>query len=118
MKHLPLVVAILFCSCAELRIRNASGKTILRVQSNAQRIVFHYRNGGERIDLDITSLDNSTATLAGGTAFKMGADSILTGATSIVLAGGVPWAKGAAMGTQLLAPVLQTAAPVALQSRH
>jgi len=76
----------------------------------------HYHGGG--VTWDVQQVSHSAATLAGGEAFKMGADSVGTSVVSGIMAGGLPWSKAVAGGTQILAPIMQTAAPVVLQSKH
>lgn len=103
-----LTLGLMGCASTEVR---ENGQRVFRTQADAQSIELTTKN----THLVMQGVNHSTPTLAGGQAFKMGADSVGTTVVSGILAGGLPWAKATAAGTQLIPQVM---APVVLQSKH
>jgi hypothetical protein len=110
-----MLLALFLVGCAETRVNSRNGKTLLKTHANADSLAYAFDGGGEHITLQIVKLNHSDATLAGGQAFKLGADSVGTSVVSGILSGGLPWAKATAAGLQIIP---QIAAPVILQSKH
>lgn len=103
-------LALGFAGCASTEVRE-NGRCVFRTQADAQSIELTTKN----THLVMQGVNHSAPTLAGGQAFKMGADSVGTTVVSGILAGGLPWAKATAAGTELIPQVI---APAVLQSKH
>ncbi|EDY16702.1 hypothetical protein CfE428DRAFT_5815 [Chthoniobacter flavus Ellin428] len=112
---LSLFVAILLLltGCASTEVRE-NGQRVFHTHADAQSIELTTKN----THLVMTGVSHSQPTLAGGQAFKMGADSVGTTVVSGILSGGLPWAKATAAGAQIIPQILAPAAPVVLQSKH
>jgi hypothetical protein len=102
-----------FSGCASTTVKE-NGQTVFHTHADAQSIELTTKN----THLLMVGVSHSQPTLAGGQAFKMGADSVGTTVVSGILAGGLPWAKATAAGAQVIPQILAPAAPVVLQSKH
>lgn len=116
---LPLLCLLYFVSCSSDRFYYPNGKLMASMQGDYRGVDLTM---GKHLHLQAAEINHSNPTLAGGQAFKLGADSVGTTVVSGIMAGGLPWAKAAAGATQiggnLLQPATQIVVPAVLQSKH
>lgn len=113
MKILVLVPILLLPACAETEVRE-SGHVVFKTQADVQHLEFTTKAS----HLVMNGVNHSIATAAGGQAFTSGANSIGTTVVSGILAGGLPWAKAASAGTQIIPQLMTPVVPAVLQSKH
>lgn len=98
-----LALCLLLTACASTTVRGPNGLVLLRTQANAASLDF--TSGSTH--LAVVGLDHSSDTLAGGTAFSQGTNSVTGGVAGDIFAAGATniFSKGVPTARAILPPV-------------